>query len=230
MLLDSETGFCATFAPSKENDNFIHALLFREPIANFNSNTQCLTCRKIEKNRSTKMTKNPITKIIFTTSVYKRRIRKILKLLATVVVLISVLVVAFIHVHLPYVESSLPVTLQCNMELSIPYKLPNNIFQSVGGTDIHVYSAYLDRRVKWERRIRIVGIGPYNTGTVQCQIHYSDGSVISVPAEPVLLLTEDEEKRINRFYLKPYFFFCNDTLSKPIKVTQYCSQFEVLKA
>ena len=105
----------------------------------------------------------------------------------------------------------------CNIEVPKLAGIRRNTFQRVKGADVFVYSAYLDRRLDGEHKIRIIAIAADNTPQLQCITSYSKGIVLNLPAEKVAVIQDPHLQR--NFKYKPYFYYCSEILGRAVSVS-----------
>ena len=113
-------------------------------------------------------------------------------------------------------EEYAKVTRVCDFETPAPRQFQKNTFQPVQGSDTYVYSAYLDRRVHRQHKIRIVAIASLDPTLLHCRIYYANGTVLSTPAEKVLAILDPSLHR--NFKFKPHMFYCNENWGKAVQV------------
>ena len=147
------------------------------------------------------------------------------------IILFAVIIIVTVTTSTTMIKNHVPLSngeadpqtaaVKCLKRFSLPDTIPQDTFQHVKDTNIYIYSAYLDRRIEEDHRIRVIGLSKRNPKAVFCEIHYEDDYSISVPAQPSLALPVDDDgvvKDPGSFEYKPYLFSCNETAGMPIKV------------
>ena len=104
----------------------------------------------------------------------------------------------------------------CHLTAPSLSDIQSYVFQHVEYSDTYVYSAFLDRRIQGEDKIRIIGISSDDSDILYCNIHYMNGSVFYTRAEKVRTVLDPELHK--DFKYRPYLFYCNESQGNAVKV------------